>query len=572
MPESRRLDRLTSMMRRRGIVLPSFEIYGGVAGLVDYGPVGARIKRKVIQAWIDHWTSNGDIVEVDSPTITPKAVLVASGHVGEFNDQMSECLSCNAIFRSDHLVEGMHPSPDTLEGEELDSLISSNSVTCPNCQGGEWAKARPMNLMFPTTIGAMGGGREAYMRPETAQGMFMLFPSLYRHFKQKLPFGAVQTGRGYRNEISPRKGMIRLREFNMAELEYFIDPLDQPCGDLGQYTDKISLIPDPEGENQGEIRSTFSEANQSGLIKHSTVAWFMARTYDFLTKIGIDSEKIRFRQHAGSEMAHYASDCWDCEILGEYDWIECVGIANRTCHDLESHELHSGSNLLRSWRQFVTPKKIFKEGLSPNSSVIGPLFKQRAGAISTAISELVNIPGSFPFTIVLDGGFEAEITKEMVSLVKEERNIHGEWFTPHVIEPAFGIDRIIWHVLDHSFIEDGKDEEGYVTLRLSETVCPYDLSILPLFDKDGMGEFARGMFNQVSTIRGIHADIDSSGSIGKRYARADEIGVPWAITVDHSTLDDGTVTVRKRDDQRQVRISSEELIVHVKNRTIESLF
>ena len=194
MTESRRLDRLTSMMRRRGIVLPSFEIYGGVAGLIDYGPVGARIKRKVIDAWIHHWTSGGDIVEIDSPTITPKSVLVASGHVGEFNDHMSECKNCKSVFRSDHLVEAVHPNPDTLDGKQLDSLIESNGVKCPNCNEKDWADARPMNLMFPTTIGAMSNGREAYMRPETAQGMFMLFPSLYRHFKQKLPFGAVQTG------------------------------------------------------------------------------------------------------------------------------------------------------------------------------------------------------------------------------------------------------------------------------------------------------------------------------------------------------------------------------------------
>ena len=166
--------------------------------MVDYGPVGATIKRKVIESWIDHWTSWGDIVEVDSPTITPKSVLVASGHVGEFNDYMSECLSCKSVFRSDHLIEGLHENPDSLKGDELDSVISSNNISCPKCDEAEWSDARPMNLMFPTTIGAMSSGREAYMRPETAQGMFMLYPSLYRHFKQKLPFGAVQTGRGYR--------------------------------------------------------------------------------------------------------------------------------------------------------------------------------------------------------------------------------------------------------------------------------------------------------------------------------------------------------------------------------------
>ena len=572
MADSRRLDRLVSMMRRRGIVLPSFEIYGGVAGLIDYGPVGARIKRKVIDSWINHWTSSGDVVEIDSPTITPRSVLVASGHVGEFNDYMSECVSCKAVFRSDHLIEGMHPNPDTLNGTDLDSIILSNNVKCPNCDEFGWADARPMNLMFPTSIGAMSNGREAYMRPETAQGMFMLFPSLYRHFKQKLPFGAVQTGRGYRNEISPRQGMIRLREFNMAELEYFIDPLDPPAGDLERNTDEVLMIPDPDGSFSGEVHMKFSDAYGHGIIKHCTVAWFMLRTYEFLTGIGIDSKRIRFRQHAGTEMAHYASDCWDCEIFGEYGWIECVGIANRTCHDLESHESHSGTNLLRSWRQFVTPKKITGERLSPVGSVIGPVFRQRAGEVSSALSELEEIPPSFPFLLMLKDGSEVEITSDMATITKEDRNVHGEWFTPHVIEPAFGIDRIIWHLLDHSFVEDGKDEEDYVTLRLDASVSPYDLSIMPLFDKEGMVEFAKELFDKLVSLRGVQIDLDSSGSIGKRYARADEIGIPWAVTIDHTTLEDGTVTIRRRDDQVQVRVSSGDLHGHISNSTIGSLF
>ena len=492
--------------------------------------------------------------------------------MGEFNDHMSECNSCQSVFRSDHLIEGLHPNPDTLNGSDLDSIILSNNVQCPNCNEFDWADARPMNLMFPTTIGAMSNGREAYMRPETAQGMFMLFPSLYRHFKQKLPFGAVQTGRGYRNEISPRQGMIRLREFNMAELEYFIDPLDPPAGDLGRNADEVCMIPDPDGGFSGEVHMKFSDAYGRGIIRHCTVAWFMLRTYEFLTGIGIDAKKIRFRQHAGSEMAHYASDCWDCEIFGEYGWIECVGIANRTCHDLESHEAHSGTNLLRAWRQFETPKKITGEVLSPVGSVIGPVFRQRAGEVSSALSELEKIPSSFPFMLSLRDGSEVEITSDMATITKEDRNVHGEWFTPHVIEPAFGIDRIIWHLLEHSYVEDGKDEEGYVTLRLDGSISPYDLSIMPLFDKEGMGEFAKDLFDKLVSLRGVQIDMDSSGSIGKRYARADEIGIPWAVTIDHTTLQDGTVTIRRRDDQLQVRVSSDDLHRHISNSTIESLF
>ena len=351
------MSRLVSLLRRRGVVLPSFEIYGGVSGLVDYGPVGARIKRRVIDAWIEHWGSITNVVEVDSPTITPEPVLMASGHVGEFNDKMSECRSCGRAFRSDHLVSEFHEAPDTLGSSELDELIERKVVRCPSCDSFDWKKAMPMNLMFQTSIGAMGGSRVAFLRPETAQGMFMLFPALYRHFRQKLPFGAMQTGKGYRNEISPRQGMIRLREFNMAELEYFIDPDEPPIDDLSKWPDRVCMIPDPDGPRPGEIEISFKEALESGIVKHPTVAWFLAMTMDFLEFVGIDRTKVRFRQHASSEMAHYASDCWDCELMGEHGWVEVVGIANRTCHDLESHEEHSKSSLLRAWRTYQKPVK-----------------------------------------------------------------------------------------------------------------------------------------------------------------------------------------------------------------------
>ena len=164
----RRIDRLTSLLRRRGVVLPSFEIYGGVSGLVDYGPVGARIKRKLVDSWIDHWTSQGDIVEVDSPTLTPESVLVASGHVGEFNDLMVSCDGCESAFRADHLLEGIHENPDSLTVDEVSALLSQG-ISCPACSESGWSDVRPMNLMFSTRIGAMSRGRAAYMRPETAR-------------------------------------------------------------------------------------------------------------------------------------------------------------------------------------------------------------------------------------------------------------------------------------------------------------------------------------------------------------------------------------------------------------------
>ena len=460
-----RLERLTSMLRRRGVILPAFEIHGGIAGLFDFGPVGGRLRRRLNNVWLEHWASQGDIVEIDSPTITPESVLIASGHVGEFNDHMSECNACGGAFRSDHLVEGFHPNPDVLATADLDQLIAKNTINCPTCTANDWKPSQPMNLMFSTQIGAMKGGRKAYMRPETAQGMFMLYPALFRHFKQKLPFGAIQTGKGYRNEISPRQGMIRLREFNMAELEYFIDPEDPPCPNLNTWSDSIALVPDPDGEHAGECLMTISEALSAGIVRHPTVAWFLARTMDFLISVGIDSTKIRFRQHASTEMAHYANDCWDCELHGEHGWVECVGIANRTCHDLLSHERHSGSKLLKAWRQFDEPRSEIRDVLAPNGASLGPTFKGRAGEVIEALQNLTEIPEKMPFELALTDGSNVQITDEMATRRSEEVTMHGEWFTPHVIEPAFGIDRIIWHILDHSYTETEKEGENYFQIN-----------------------------------------------------------------------------------------------------------
>ncbi len=571
MAEERRLERLSAMLKRRGIVLPAFDIYGGVSGLIDYGPVGAAIRRRLTQKWVDHWLSHGDIVEIDSPTITPEAVLVASGHVGEFNDLMTECRACGSVFRADHLVEHLHPNADSLAADAIDGLLASG-IECPSCSDTAWTAAQPMNLMFSTQIGAMSAGRTAFMRPETAQGMFMLYPALYRHFRQKLPFGAIQTGKGYRNEISPRQGMIRLREFNMAELEYFIDPENPPSADLARRTEIVTLVPDPDGPHAGETRMGFGAALDAGIVRHSTVACFLARTWDFLVGVGIDPAQIRFRQHASTEMAHYAADCWDCEIHGEHGWIECVGIANRTCHDLESHEAHSKAKGLRAWRQFAEPRTQTVERLAPNGAVVGPTFRADAGAVVAALEALSELPDELPFELQLADGRSVTIDSSMVERRTETANVSGEWFTPHVIEPAFGIDRIIWHVLDHAYEEAQKEGEDYTFLRLAEGISSVDCVVLPLFDKDGMPELAREINSAINSLPRARAEMDSSKSIGRRYARADEIGIPWALTVDHTSLEDGSVTIRRRDDQMQVRAFVDEILERMAAGTIQELF
>ena len=568
-----RVNTLMSLLKRRGIIFPAFEIHGGVAGLFDYGPVGGRLLRKVQQTWREHWLSLGNVVEIDSPTLTPHSVLEASGHVGAFNDHASECAACGAVFRSDHLLEEHHPNPESLAAEQLDSQFASHGVACPSCGKAEWLAARPMNLMFATQIGAVGGGRQAYMRPETAQGMFLTFPNVKRHFRERLPFGVIQVGKGYRNEISPRQGVIRQREFNMAELEYFVDPESPTVHDLSPWDGQpFNLVPDPAGPHPEPTSMTIGDAVTKQLVRDQTVGLFMALTHDFLTSVGADPAKIRFRQHEADEMAHYASDCWDLEMHGGYGWIECVGIAHRGCYDLAAHETATSSGELRAWREFVEPKEVDMEVLAPIGAVIGPAFRGQATLVNEALAALQPLPESVPFKLALSNDDVVTIEEGMVERKRVRETIRGEWYLPHVIEPAFGLDRIIWHLLDHSFEKTEKEGEEYVILHLSENVAPYEAVVLPLFEKDGMGELAGQVQKRILGLRGISAYYDGSRSIGRRYARADEIGVPWAVTVDHQSVEDGTVTIRRRDDQKQVRTSVDELLGHLNAGTLSGLF
>ena len=553
--DEERLDRLQSVLKQRGLIIPAFEIHGGSKGLYDFGPVGGRLRSKIQSRWLHHWLSQGDIVEIACPTVTPYSVLEASGHVDEFTDFMVDCLSCEESSRADSLIEDNIENADALNVEDLGKAFEQFNPPCPDCGQSTWSKIRSQNLMFNTNIGVGKSGKPGFLRPETAQGMFTLFPKLIRHFRDKLPFGAVQIGKGYRNEISPRQGMIRLREFNMAELEYFIDPSVEYEYDFSKWDGyTFSLI----SETGGEQNISISTALQQGLIRHPTVAYFMARTYDFLISIGIDSAYLRFRQHHISEMAHYAQDCWDVELLGSYGWVECVGIAHRGCYDLEAHEKHTGRQM-KARREYIDPVMKEIDGWVPNASTVGPTFRQHTKLVSDYIQTLP-LEIQFPHEFKTTDGEILLILEEHVNRDKRVEKVSGEWFTPHVVEPAFGIDRIIWHVLDHNYHEVEKSGELYTYFRFKNTVSPVDFAVLPLFDKDGMDIFAKEIFSNISHRFGMYAIYDGGGSIGKRYARADEIGIPYCLTIDHQSLEDGTFTLRYRDDARQERITKDQLI------------
>ena len=555
MTDEDRLDRLSGMLKRRGFLLPAFEIHGGAKGLYDFGPVGGRMRSRINQRWLDHWLTLGNVVELSCPTVTPYAVLEASGHVGEFSDFMTQCLGCEEASRADTLLEGHHPNPDALKRDELQTLLSDVKPICPACGAQDWSNVSAQNLMFNTTIGAGTSGRAGFLRPETAQGMFTSYNALYRHFRERLPFGAMQVGKGYRNEIAPRQGMIRLREFNMAELEYFIDPEAELSDDLSPWNDqRMDLIPD----GGKSVNMTLGDACKQGLIRHSTVARFMGMTWDFLTDVGIDPKRLRFRQHEQDEMAHYAVDCWDAEIEGSYGWVECVGIAHRGCYDLESHEQATGRTL-PARREFDEPRTTEIDGWTIDGAKAGPAFKALAGAVKTALEALPKTT-SFPLELELPNGERVTVEQEHVKANQRTIKETGEWYIPHVIEPAFGIDRIIWHVIDHAYHETVKNDEPYTIMKLAEGVAPVDFAVLPLFEKDGMGEMAWDIHQRICRAAGLVSMYDGTGSIGRRYARADEIGVPKCITVDHQSIEDGTVTVRLRDTGEQHRVAITDLV------------
>ena len=256
-------------------------------------------------------------------------------------------------------------------------------------------------------------------------------------------------------------------------------------------------------------------------------------------------------------MAHYAMDCWDAEIFGSYGWIECVGIAHRGCYDLEAHEKYTGK-AMRARREFSEPKNIEIDHWTIDGSVAGPAFRSLAGAVKNAVEKLP-IETKFPSQIELDTGESVTVEPQHIKRNKRTEVVTGEWFIPHVVEPAFGIDRIIWHLLDHSYTETKKEGEDYTLLSLPSDVAPIDVAVLPLSEKDGMQELAEEIHKNLCSKKGVFSVYDASGSIGRRYARADEIGVPFCITIDNQSVSDNTVTLRDRDSREQIRLNIDDL-------------
>jgi glycyl-tRNA synthetase len=428
-----RMEKIVSLCKRRGYVFPSSEIYGGLGSSFDYGPLGSELKRNLKTFWWDAMTNRRDDIEgLDAAILMHPEVWKTSGHIDEFTDPLVDCRTCKGRFRADKL-------------EECRCLLKP-SKTPLEC-GGELTEARNFNLMFKTFMGPVeDDSATVYLRPETAQGIYVNFLNVKNSSRQKIPFGIAQIGKAFRNEITPGNFIFRTREFEQMEMQYFIHP--------------------DEDEKWFEY------------WRQQRWAWYEA--------LGINMEKLRWHEHQKDELAHYAKAAYDIEYEYPFGWQELEGVHNRYDFDLTRH---------------------------------------------------------------------IEATKKDMRYFDER---FTEKFIPYIIETSAGCDRTLLTVLVDAYDEVEIKGEKRVFLRLSPKIAPIKVAIFPLVKKDGMPEYAEKVCAEVKKRFKVFYDV--SGAIGRRYARMDEAGCPFGVTVDGQTLEDNTMTVRDRDTMEQQRMTTAELI------------
>jgi glycyl-tRNA synthetase len=422
------MEKIVSLCKRRGFVFPSSEIYGGLGSSYDYGHYGVLFKNNVKDQW---WRAmlqeRDDIVALDSAIIQHPETWRASGHVASFTDPLIDCRTCKLRFRA-----------DKLEDAQCGRKPSKHPGETPEC---DLTEARQFNLLFETAIGPVKDeGSIAYLRPETAQGIFLNFKNYLQFARKKPPFGIAQIGKSFRNEITPGNFIFRTREFEQMEMEYFVPPPEAPTW-----------------------------------FEH----WLEQRKGWYL-KLGIREDHLRLRAHDQDELSHYSSATSDVEYLFPIGWQELEGIANRGNYDLNAHAERSG---------------------------------QKLEYVDTAT---------------------------------------GDRYVPHVIEPAAGVDRCMLAFLADAYDEEDIEGDQRTVLRLHPLLAPIKVAVLPLVRRDGQPELAREVYEQLRER--VQAEYDEGGTIGRRYRRQDEIGTPWAVTIDGDSLKDRTVTLRDRDSLEQVRV------------------
>ncbi|WP_266079192.1 glycine--tRNA ligase [Haladaptatus caseinilyticus] len=550
---------LVELAKRRGYFFQAAEPYGGVSGFYVYGPQGAALKRNIEDSWRDRFQVQEGHREIEAPTIMPEPVFEASGHLDGFDDMLVECPECGESHRADHLIEDNTDIEDaeSFPLDEVGDLIAEHDLHCPTCDtplAGE--PVEDFNLMFQTDIGP-GSGQSGYLRPETAQGIFVEFPRLKEYARNRLPFGITQIGKAYRNEISPRKSIVRVREFTQAELEHFIDPEEDepPLHRVEDVEVRLYSAPEQQDDEGRYLDTTVGEAVEEGIIASDWVAYYVGVAQEWYERIGIDMNRFRFRQHLAGERAHYASDCWDAEGEIDGDWIELAGISDRSDYDLSKHGEYSDEDFT-VFRQYDEPKVVERATVDPDMSYLGPEFGGAAGDIADALQTLAERDRSAfddDEVTVEANGESHTIPVEKTGFTVEEIKESGEHIMPHVIEPSIGVGRALYTVLVHAYEQDEVEGETRTRLALEPELAPTTVGVFPLMDKDGMGETAREIATDLRKD-GFDVTYDDSGNIGRRYRRQDEVGTPFCVTVDYEGLEDDTVTLRERDSTEQRRV------------------
>ncbi|MDG5817999.1 glycine--tRNA ligase [Natronococcus sp. A-GB7] len=559
-------EKLVELAKRRGYFFQSSGAYGGVGGFYTFGPQGASLKGNVEDAWRDRFAVAEGNMEIDAPTIMPEPVFEASGHLEGFDDMLIECPECGESSRADHVVEDNteYEDAESLPIPEVEEVIAEYELVCPACGAGLAGQAvETFNLMFDTNIGP-GDSQPGYLRPETAQGIFVEFPRLKEYARNQLPFGVTQIGRAYRNEISPRRSIIRTREFTQAELEYFVDPEEDepPLERVEDVEVRLYPVSEQNDEDGAEIETTIGAAVEEGIIGDAWVAYFLGIAKPWYEAVGVDMDRFRFRQHLSGERAHYAADCWDAESEIDGNWIEMAGFANRTDYDLSKHEEYS-EDRFTVFKQYDEPKTVERATVDPDMSFLGPEF---GGAAQDVVAELEALAerdrSAFEgdsVEIELEGETH-ELPVEKTGFSVDEETIAGEHVTPHVIEPSFGVDRVVYTVLHHAYSEDEVDGEERTYLELDPEVAPTFVGVFPLQSDDELEAVANDVVDDLREA-GLSITYDDSGNIGRRYRRQDEVGTPFCVTIDYETVEaeETTVTVRERDSTDQKRLSVDDL-------------
>jgi glycyl-tRNA synthetase len=524
------LDQIVSLSKRRGFVFPSSSVYGGLASTWDYGPLGVELKNNVKRAWWKSVVHDRDDMEgLDAAILMNRLVWKYSGHEATFSDPMTDCRACKARPRADHVFEATKGRiPINLA--EINAAIEAKELACPKCGVKDLTTARPFNLMFRTTVGAAADEESglAYLRPETAQGIFVNFGNVMDTMRRKLPFGVGQIGKSFRNEITPGNFTFRTREFEQMEIEYFVRP----------------------GEDEAAFRMWVQERQN----------WYLS--------LGLSRDRLRAREQGKDELAHYAKGCVDLEYRFPMGWSELEGIANRTDYDLKAHSRSAQNPDALGELTYFDPES--------KQHIVPYVIEPSAGADRATLAFLCDayeeaLVKELPPEAVeqLKSGVEAfakSVAKrdKMDSAVRDrlvaQANAVAEDVTGKFSEltglaadsDAQGIE--VMKKLKGQITKVG-DEYARTVLHLHPRLAPVSVAVFPLLkNKPELVEMARGLRKDLQGA-GLRAIYDDTGAIGKLYRRQDEIGTPWCLTVDHQSLTDQTVTIRDRDTMQQERVS-----------------